>query len=156
MKNERLKLIILALGFALPCYYIMNHMLVTTTGSLKYRYFWKTDKIPEKGDYLMFCFNHPLISPDDLTVTKKIACTQGSLLTVKNRIFYCDGKPLGLAKTVSTRGDKLPVFNWNGVIPKGKLFLTGEHPDSFDSKYWGFFDLKETYQVVFPLAKGWL
>ena len=156
MKNNFSKSVVLILAFAFPCYYVMDHLLITTTASLKYRYFWKTDKTPEKGDYLLFTFNHPLLGKDDMTVTKKIACAEGSRLAVKNRIFYCDGKILGQAKEKSLRGDRLPLFEYNGVIPEGKLFLTGQHPDSFDSKYWGFFDLKQTYQVVFPLAKGWL
>ena len=154
--NNLIKPVLLSLCAALPVYYFMENMLITTTASLEHRYFWKTDKIPENGDYLMFSFNHPLISRDDITVTKKITCTEGSLLTVKNRIFYCDGKALGQAKQISSRGDILPVFAWNGVIPDGKVFLTGQHPDSFDSKYWGFFDLKQRYQVLFPLAKRWL
>jgi len=156
MNNNLVKAIALTLCFALPGYFILDNMLITTTGSLEYRYFWKTDKAPETGDYLMFTFNHPLVSDDDMTVTKKITCTQGSFLEVKQRIFYCDGRPLGMAKEFSLSGDRLPLFAWNGVIPEGKAFLTGQHPDSFDSKYWGFFDLRQTYQVLFPMAGGWM
>ncbi len=119
---------------------------------MEYRYFWKTDTVPQKGDYLTFCLNHPLLGNEDRTVTKKIACAAGSHLEMKNRIFYCDGRPLGMAKEFSLNGDPMPLFSWNGVIPDGKVFLTGSHPDSFDSRYWGFFDLEQTYQAVFPLA----
>ena len=156
MKNSLIKSLIFCLGAGSLIYYTMSNMLITTTGSLEYRYFWKTDKTPEKDDYLLFTLNHVLLGKEDLTVTKKIACAEGNRLAVKNRIFTCDGKALGRAKEFSLSGDELPLFAWDGVIPEGKVFLTGQHPDSFDSRYWGFFDLKQTHRVVFPLARGWL
>jgi len=40
---------------------------------------------------------------------------------------------------------------FNGKVPEGTLFVSGQHRDSFDSRYWGFLDRKKVEAIAHPL-----
>ncbi|MDD6318192.1 MAG: S26 family signal peptidase [Succinatimonas hippei] len=42
----------------------------------------------------------------------------------------------------------LPRWTYKGVMPEGEILLYGLHPDSFDSRYVGMFDLKDVESVM--------
>jgi len=71
---------------------------------------------------------------------KKVVCLPGDRLSVnpRTREFFCNGKFIGKALTISCKGYKAPIFIWNGTIPKGYYFVMGETKCSYDSRYWGF------------------
>jgi conjugal transfer pilin signal peptidase TrbI len=71
---------------------------------------------------------------------KRVVCLPGDMLTVnpQTRKFFCNGKFIGKALTVSCKGYKAPLFVWNGTIPKNRYFVMGETKCSYDSRYWGF------------------
>ncbi|MDR0454459.1 MAG: S26 family signal peptidase [Deferribacteraceae bacterium] len=96
------------------------------------------------GDYITFRYNNKLL-------LKKIICTSGSVLEKVNGCFYCDKILLNCAKTYDKKGNPTPVFTHSGVIPANHYFVTGEHPDSFDSRYIGLITKKQILSAVKPL-----
>lgn len=99
------------------------------------------NKIPKKGDYCAFKFlavkNHPRYG---YSFVKRVACVEGDMLTHEGRDYYCNGKYLGRAKEYNKKGERLPIFEFNGAIPVNRFFASGENMESLDSKFWGFVD----------------
>ena len=56
-----------------------------------------------------------------------------------------------MAKEISLQGKKLTAFKYAGTVPEGKMFLTGSHKDSYDSRYFGFIDGKDILYVAYPI-----
>jgi len=74
---------------------------------------------------------------------KFVRCKEGDVLTTKNLEYFCNDKFLGIAKTSDKNGKKVKPFVFNGIIAKDKFFVMGTHERSFDSRYWGFVDIKD-------------
>lgn len=102
----------------------------------------------KKGDYVLFREQaDPLgILPDDAKLVKKIACISGSNLTSDKNAFYCDG----VLVAVRNNTEKM-TFSFNGKMPAGKYFVTGEHQRSYDSRIWGLLDENNIISTVRPL-----
>jgi conjugal transfer pilin signal peptidase TrbI len=134
---------------------------VVVSRSLSHRIFF-LGKVPPRivvGDYLVFKYNRSLMDPfikkalirQDL-LTKKVGCMGGETLRVApGRIFSCNGRPLGMALKMDSKGKALPLFDYNGVVPKGSYFMIGSDPRSFDSKYFGFVKKNEIIYRAYPI-----
>lgn len=134
---------------------------VVVSGSLSHRIFF-LGKVPariEGGEYMVFKYNHKVMNRfikkalvrQDL-LTKRVACMPGQTLKVApGRIFSCDGRPLGMALMTDSLGERLPVFDFNGLVPKGSYFMVGSNPRSFDSKYFGFVKKNEIVFRAYPI-----
>lgn len=84
---------------------------------------------------------------------KSAKCFPGDTLkTNTNYEYFCNGKNIGKAYLEDSNGKKLDHFIFNGIIPQNKYFVTGTHPKSWDSKYWGFVNKKR----IIATAKGLL
>ena len=130
---------------------------VTLTPSLKHRVYWLTrypDRV-EKGDYVLFQFRElsarmGMKKSDDMM--KILGCNEGDLLTVDSeKKFYCNGEYLVRAKDISLKGEPLQHFVFNGTIPKGFMFVMGQHKDSFDSRYFGFVEKSRILAKAYPI-----
>lgn len=130
---------------------------VTLTPSLKHRIYWLT-RNPAKvvrGDYVLF--RHKELSArmgmkKSEDVMKILGCNEGDLLTVDaEKKFYCNGKYLVRAKDISLKGEPLQHFVFNGMIPKGAMFVMGQHKDSYDSRYFGFVDKNRILAKAYPI-----
>ena len=145
MLNEKAKNVILTVVVGLPLAigvsYTWDHINVTTSESLDHRVFWRTSERPGPGDYASFLLTHELAGPEPVLISKKLACWGGQETSQQGREFFCDGEPLGRAKTKTLTGKALPLFAFSGPIPAGKAWAYGSHPDSFDSRYWGLVDV---------------
>ncbi len=146
-RTFRWKIALIALG-CVAIFYAERHVLVTVSASVEDRIFWRTGDQPDKGDYATFMFSHPLAGEEPVRLTKRLVCWEGDLLTIDGRDHYCNGEPLGSAKTVGLAGKPLPLFVYNDRVPAGKAFAFGEHVDSFDSRYWGLIDIASTERLV--------
>ena len=101
-------------------------------------------KEPEKGDIIVFKF------PEDpkKDFIKRVIATGGDTLEERNKIIYVNGKEIKEPYAyhgdsfVRTRGD--PRDNFGPlIVPENKVFVMGDNRDqSFDSRYWGFVDIK--------------
>ena len=135
---------------------IPSRFSVTTTPSLKHRVFFlkKTSDGSEikKGNYVLFNMSTSYINNGKrFNAIKGVSCVSGEYLTVKDKAYFCDGQFIGHAKDRSLRGEPVNNFLFNGQIPEGMIFLTGDHKDSYDSKYFGFFRRKDVKAIACPI-----
>jgi len=154
-RNWRLWLaitVLLVAGTLLP-----YKISVTLTPSLKHRIYWLTrnpDKVV-RGDYVLF--RHKELSDrmgmkKSEDVMKILGCNEGELLTVDvEKKFYCNGEYLVRAKDISLKGEPLQHFVFNGQVPKGVMFVMGQHKDSYDSRYFGFVDKSRILAKAYPI-----
>jgi len=85
---------------------------------------------------------------------KYAKCLPGDKLQVKGLKYYCNGKYFAEARTTDSKGKPVKHFVYNGIIPKGKVFMYAPHPRSYDSRYWGFLDENDiTGEVVWEVLK---
>ncbi len=135
-------------GSMIPTLVIGDHILVT-----KFIYGTKIPfsdksilvfKQPEKGDIIVFKY------PEDpkKDFIKRVVATGGDTLEERNKIIYVNGKEVTEPYAyhgdsfVRPRGD--PRDNFGPlIVPENKVFVMGDNRDqSFDSRYWGFVDIK--------------
>ena len=156
-------ILIVIAGAAIP-----NYFAVTTTPSLNKRIFFiiKSKQIEKlkTGDYVMFSLlkSKPesdlppklvrMIKDDgEDSEIKKIGCAAGEELKNIGNEFYCKNKLIAKAKEYSLGGERLKKFEFSGKIPKGNMFLVGDHIDSYDSRYFGFIKAKDIIATLYPL-----
>ncbi len=90
--------------------------------------------------------------PDTPDIFKRNRCDEGDILTVDAaKRFFCNGEYLGAAKDYSRKGEKMQYFTFNGKIPPGSMFVMGEHPDSYDSRYFGLVDKSRVRSRLYPI-----
>lgn len=130
---------------------------VTMTPSLKHRVYWliRHPDYVGKGEYVLF--RHKELA-DRLgmqkleEMMKLIGCDEGDQLIVDaEKKFYCNGEYLVRAKDFSLKGESLQHFVFNGRVPKGAMFVMGEHKDSYDSRYFGFVDKSRILAKAYPI-----
>jgi conjugative transfer signal peptidase TraF len=144
----------LVMGLWLPA-----HISVTLTPSLGHRVFFLIEPKSldfKEGDYLLFhkqLIDAPLRGNQARTdkLLKKVGCATGHRLTVTNGAYYCDENYLGHALAQDSKGNRLPQFIFNGLVPAGSLFMVGSHPRSYDSRYFGFIHADTVLKKAYPL-----
>jgi len=86
------------------------------------------------GDLVAFRWQaHAFYRPGRLFV-KVLGGLPGQRITVSNRLIAIDGRALARAKPATRRGLPLQVIA-EGVVPCGRYYVHGPHPDSLDSRY---------------------
>ncbi len=141
----------LVFGLLLP-----GRIVVAISPSLDYRIFVVTKRFtPEeirKDDYVVFTVrSHYIKNGKPSTLLKKVSCVTGEKLETRAREYYCSGVYLGTAKWYSFKGEPVDSFIYSGTLPEGKLFVTGRHVDSFDSRYLGFIERSKVEGIAHPL-----
>ena len=89
---------------------------------------------PQRGQYVAFRWPGGGPYPAGVTFVKLLAGLPGDRVTRVDRNFYVNGIPVGIAKTLSRRGDPLEL-GATGVLPAGHYYVQAPHPDSLDSRY---------------------
>jgi conjugal transfer pilin signal peptidase TrbI len=153
-RDRRLWILVAVLSLA--GYWICSRLVFSLSPSLSHRVFVldRSGRAPRKGDYVIFQFSSPLLEQGKRQrVIKEVTCASGETLSVdvQNRFSYCNGNYLGMAKLITLKGTTLPLFVFNGRVPEGMLFVSGQHRDSFDSRYWGFLDQGRVEALATPL-----
>ena len=131
---------------------IPGRFCVTLTPSVKHRLFFLDRDLSHvnRGDYVLFSLEVGRLGKvplpegvregETVRAVKRVACMEGEQLRVAGRDFFCGDEPIGRAKERSLKGVPLTPFVHEGPVPAGQVFLAGDHPDSFDSRYFGFVD----------------
>lgn len=133
-----------------------SRFAVTLTPSTEHRVFFlkkgpSTGEL-KKGAYVMLDIRSEYVDHGTPhRVIKRIACAGGEELNVIGRNIYCNGREIAVAKNLSLKGEELPRFHYSGKIPLDAVFVTGQHRDSFDSRYFGFLKMEEVKAVAYPL-----
>jgi signal peptidase I len=149
-------------GSMKPTLLVGDHILV-----LKFIYGTKvpfTDKRilvftePKRGDIIVF--RYPKDPSRDFI--KRVIGVGGDVVEEKNKIVYVNGKPLNEPYIQHTDNDIRPLSkdvrdNFGPVyVPEGKLFVMGDNRDqSYDSRYWGFVDMKDVKGKAFIIYWSW-
>lgn len=154
-----LVVLVLLSGMMIP-----SRICITLTPSLNKRVFWMSHNVEniQKNDYVLFSLDTGRLSPDisipddvrkgdEVRAMKRVACVTGDLLKVDGQDYFCNDSFIGRSKLISIKGKRLTPFTYNGIVPEGLVFLIGDHPDSYDSRYYGFID-RMTFQAhVWPI-----
>jgi type IV secretory pathway protease TraF len=74
---------------------------------------------------------------------KEVVCLEGDYLQKVENRFICNNEEVAIARPNDSEGKPYAVsFDYDGVIPEGLLFVTAPHYMSFDSRYFGFVEVK--------------
>lgn len=115
-------------------------LMLNASPSLPYWAIWlNRDAVPTRGDLVVFVPPPtPLLAAhfgaNPKPFAKRVLGIAGDRVTLAGRRFVINGKPVGLAKERSRRGEPL-ALGPTGVIPQGCYFVATDNPDSFDSRY---------------------
>ncbi len=100
----------------------------------------------EKGSLVSFCspIPHPSIGhgacPDDsLPLIKRVVGVAGDLVTATDHGVEINGQPVPNSRPLDldTKGQALPHVRGIFTLKQGEIWTAGEHPNSFDSRYFG-------------------
>lgn len=155
---DRVKKTVLFAGIGIVVFFlageIPGHLIRAKSNSVNYSLFYKKEvSIPlKKGQYVVVPHQSPFINQGQpCKLIKRIACAENDTLISKEALFYCNDELIGRAKPFSIKGEPLHYFQYNGVIPQGKIFICGDHQDSYDSRYFGFKEVKDVEAIGVPL-----
>jgi signal peptidase I len=149
-------------GSMKPTLLIGDHLLVS-----KFRYGIKIPIIrktiipisdPQKGDIVVFIY------PEDRSkdFVKRVIGTAGDTIEIRNKKIYLNGLPHNDKNGVYTDdmifpGAAQPRDNFGPVtVPPGTLFVMGDNRDqSYDSRFWGFVDIRDVLGKAFIIYWSW-
>jgi len=157
LKNNNWRLFFFIFAMVVAGTVIPRRIGIILTPSLAHRIFW-VSKDPQqvgRGDYVFF-EDAELArkggKPEHPNIFKIIKCDEGDILTVDaEKRFFCNGESLGVAKDYSLKGENMQYFAFNGKIPKGFMFVMGEHKDSYDSRYFGLKEKSRVRAKLYPI-----
>lgn len=109
--------------------------------------FRPSDSDVDAPAWVRFELSHPYLD-GPVSVIKRVVCRPGQTLIAQASTDTCDGRVVARPKTTTLDGRPLSAFVFAGPVPVGKLFVANPHPDSFDSRYFGFVDLASTRSMV--------
>lgn len=98
----------------------------------------------ERNEYVFWKPSGSLSYIKQPLVLKRITGVPGDHLVIKNNLVWINDKLVstGMALLDSKRVDP-KAFERDEQIPKGFVFLTGTHPLSNDSRYWGYLNIHD-------------
>lgn len=152
MKRQLFLVALVSLG-AFGGSWVKSNITVAMSPSIDKRVFWKGDGHPSASNQFgTFVYpNHPYLEKREMSgkpFTKRVGCIAGDRLEKIGQSFYCNGEFIAKALLHDRLDDTLPVFEFNGVVPDGKVFMVGDHPFSGDSRYLGFVELESVKRVI--------
>lgn len=115
-------------------------------------------KKPQRGDIIVFKY------PEDPArdFIKRVVAVEGDVVESKNKEIYVNGKPIKEPYVQHTDNSIRPVGieprdNFGPfMVPKNKYFVMGDNRDqSYDSRYWGYVDIKDIKGKALILYWSW-
>jgi signal peptidase I len=115
-------------------------------------------KKPEKGDIIVF--KYPENPSKDFI--KRVVAIEGDVIESKNKMVHVNGNKVNEPYAQHTDSSMRPMGieprdNFGPVIvPKNKYFVMGDNRDqSYDSRYWGYVDIKDVKGKALILYWSW-
>ena len=115
-------------------------------------------KTPQQSDIVVFKF------PDDPSkdYIKRVIAVAGDLVEIKDKKVYVNGNPVDMEMAIFLDPVIFPKAyqprdNYGpATVPENALFVMGDNRDhSFDSRFWGFVDLKHVKGMAFMIYWSW-
>lgn len=150
-------------GSMKPTLKVGDHLLVNKfTYGVKIPFIEKTlipVNDPERGDIVVFKF--PVDRTKDFI--KRVVGIAGDTIEIRNKKIYVNDSLYNDGHGVYTDSTVLPAAiqprdNFGPVtVPPGHIFVMGDNRDqSYDSRFWGFVDLKDVLGKAFIIYGSWL
>jgi len=115
-------------------------------------------KNPQRGDIVVFRFPED----PDKDFIKRVIGIEGDTVHILNKKIYVNQKPLNHDPGIYTDphvipGRAQPRDNFGPVtVPQSAIFVMGDNRDhSYDSRFWGFVDLKDVKGKAFIIYWSW-
>jgi signal peptidase I len=113
---------------------------------------------PGRGDIIVF--KYPENPSKDFV--KRVVAVEGDVIESKNKIIHVNGNKVNEPYARYTDSSMRPMGieprdNFGPVIvPKNKYFVMGDNRDhSYDSRYWGYVDIKDVKGKALILYWSW-
>jgi conjugative transfer signal peptidase TraF len=100
----------------------------------------------ERGSLVSFCspISHPSIGrgscPDgSMPLIKRVVGVAGDRVTASDAGIEVNGQPVPNSRPMDlySKGSALPHLRGVFILKQGEIWVAGEHPNSFDSRYFG-------------------
>ena len=107
--------------------------------------YWIDDQPAERGDYVLVRVPDRVRNlvvgrgylPPDTPLIKRILGVDGDVVCRRNREILIDGVTVAVAQISDGLGREMPVWSGCYVLHERCVFLLQQHPNSFDSRYFG-------------------
>ncbi len=114
---------------------------------------------PERGDVVVFIY--PVDRDKDFI--KRVIGMEGDRVQIINKRVYVNGQPSPDDFTLHLDPEVLPPASGGPrdnfgpvVVPEKSIFVMGDNRDqSYDSRFWGFVDLKDVKGKAFIIYWSW-
>jgi len=149
-------------GSMKPTLLIGDHILVSKfIYGVKIPYFRNTlipVRDPKRGEIIVFIY------PEDRSkdFIKRVIGVGGDTIEIRNKKIFLNGMPYEDKYGVYVDGFVIPGAiqprdNFGPVtVPKGSVFTMGDNRDqSYDSRFWGFVDLKDVMGKAYVIYWSW-
>lgn len=120
---------------------------------------WGADKVPNRGDIVIFTFpgNHAM------DFVKRVIGLPGDTVEVREKNVYINGQPFEIPYEkhtdpfILTQGQGMVRDNFGPVkVDPGTCFVMGDNRDqSYDSRFWGFVPVQNIKGKAFIIYFSW-
>mgnify|MGYP000583099969 CR=1 FL=1 len=93
--------------------------------------------------------------PPDVPLIKRVAGVHGDQICRRDARISINGDVVATAQTVDPAGRVLPRWRGCHILTQRTFFLLGEHPRSFDGRYFGPVDRRQIFGRARCIALGW-
>jgi conjugal transfer pilin signal peptidase TrbI len=114
-----------------------THLTLNQTQSLPYHAFFCIKGLKVRRGDLVCLKGHESDYAGDLSLTKRLAGLPGDSIALKDGQIVVAGRKVGRMQSHTQDGKPLHPLQ-SRVVPEGMVFVAGDHPRSFDSRYGEF------------------